>query len=80
MGTHRVQAMMARQASVGIQRIQQVESRGRAAHHGRRDGVIEHHHGIVGHPFQQFIQRQDLRPVGVLGPGCFVVNRGDGGL
>ena len=80
MGANGVQAMMAGQPSIGVERIQQLESRGRAVHHGRGDGVIEHHHGIVGHAFQQVIQRQDLRPVGILGAGRFVVNGGDGGL
>ena len=44
-------------------------ARPRAVHHGHRDGVVERHHGIVGHPLQQLVQRQDLRPVGVLGAG-----------
>ena len=49
-------------------------------HHGRGDGVIELHHGVIGHAFKQLIQRQDLRPVGILGSGRLVVNGGDGGL
>ena len=80
MGTNGVEAMMAGQSSIGVERIQQLESRGRAVHHGRGDGVIEHHHGIVGHAFQELVQRQDLRPVGILGSGRFVMDGGDGGL
>jgi hypothetical protein len=49
-------------------------------HHGRGDCVIEDHHGIVGHASEQFVQRQNLRPVGILGPTSFVMNRGYGGL
>jgi hypothetical protein len=49
-------------------------------HHGDGDGVIEHHHRIVGHTFKQLIERQDLRPIGILGSRRFVMNGGDGGL
>ena len=49
-------------------------------HHGRGDGVIERHHRIVRHALEQAIQRQDLRPVGILGARRFVVDGRDRGL
>ena len=75
-----IDSVMALQSSIMVECTKQFESRGRAVHHGRGDGVIEHHHGIVGHAFQKFVQRQDLRPVGVLSSGRFIMNGGDGCL
>ena len=80
MGTNRVEAMMAGNSCIGVERSKQLKSLGWAVHHCGSDGVIEHHHGIVGHAFKKLIQRQDLRLVSVLGSGCFVMNSGDGGL
>lgn len=80
MGANGVKTVMAGEASIGIERIEQIETRGRAVHHGRGNGVIEHHHGIVRHAFQEIIERQDLRPIGIRGSGGFVMNGGDGGL
>ena len=71
---------MARQPSILVQRSQQSETFRRAPDHGRRDRMVEHHHGIVGHMFQKFIQRQDLRPVSVLSPGRFGMNGSNGSL
>ena len=45
--------------------------------HGCGDGMIQHHHGILGHALEQFVQRQDLRPIGILGPRRLIMNRGD---
>jgi hypothetical protein len=39
--------------------------------------VVQRHHRIVGEPRQQFVQGEDLRPVGGLGRGGLVMNRGD---
>jgi hypothetical protein len=36
-------------------------------HHGGGDGVIERHHRIVRHAFQQAIERQDLTSTGFVG-------------
>ena len=44
-----------------------VEAGGRAVHHRRGDRVVERHHRVVGHPLEQAVEREDLRPVGVLG-------------
>jgi hypothetical protein len=35
MGTNCIEPMMAGKSSIGVERIQQLESRGRAVHHGR---------------------------------------------
>jgi hypothetical protein len=80
MGANRVESMMISQPSIGVQRIQQLESRGRAVHHGRRDRLIEHHHRIAGHAFQEVVECQDLRPVGILRADRFIMNGGDGSL
>ena len=34
--------------------------------------MTKHHHWIVGHAFQEIVQRQNLWPVCILGPGRFV--------
>ena len=80
MGANGVEAVVAGQSSIGVERFEQLESGRRAVHHGRGDGVIERHHGIVGHALEQAIQRQDLRPVGILGSRRFVVDGRDRGL
>ena len=80
MRAHRVEAMMPGQSSVGVERSEQLEPGRRAVHHRRGDGVVERHHRIVGHALEQAIQRQDLRPVGVLGARRFVVHGRDRGL
>ena len=67
-------------ACIGVERSKKLESFGWAMHHGCGDGVIEHHHGILGHAFEELVQRQDLRPVGILDSDGFVMNSGDGGL
>ena len=71
---------MASQSSVLVEYRQQFESLRRALDHRCRDGMVEHHHGIVRHVLQEFIERQDLRPVRVLSPGRFGVNGGNGSL
>ena len=48
--------------------------------HRHCDRVIQHHHGIVGHALEQIVQRENLRPIGILGSRRFIVNRGDRGL
>jgi hypothetical protein len=53
MGANGIETMMAGQPSIGVERIQQLDSRVRAVDHGGGDCMIEHHHGIVRHAFQQ---------------------------
>ncbi len=78
--TNSIKPMMAGQPSILVQRSQQPETFRRAPDHGRRDRMVEHHHGIVGHMFQEFIQRQDLRPVSVLSSGRLDMNSGNSSL
>ncbi len=59
MGTNRVEVMMAGKSCIRVERPKQLESFGWAMHHGCGDGVIEHHHGIVGQAFKELIQRKD---------------------
>jgi hypothetical protein len=72
--------MVASQPSIGVECFQQFESCSWPMHHRRGDAVIERHHRIVRHLPQQAIQGEDLRPVGIIGSGGFVVDCGNRGL
>ena len=37
------------------------------SHHGERDRAVERHHRVAGHPLEQPVQREQLRPVGRVG-------------
>ena len=80
MSANRVETMVLGEPRVGIQRRQQFQTLRRTVYHRSRNRVIEHHHGIVRGAFQQLIERENLRPVGVLGSSRFVMNGGDRGL
>ena len=71
---------MIRDAGVRFEGVQQFQALRRAVHHRRRDRVIQRDHRVVGHAPEQIVERQDLRPIRVVGSGSFVVNGGDGGL
>lgn len=77
MGTNRIQAVIARQAVIGLDRFEQFEAGGWTVYHSRANGVIEHHHGIRGHALQQIVRRQDLRAISLLHSGRFIMNGGD---
>ena len=47
------------------------EARPRALGHRRRDGLVERDHGVVRDLLEQPVEREDLRPVGVLGAGAW---------
>jgi hypothetical protein len=47
---------------------------------GHRDGTVQRHHRVRRDPFQQLVESQDLRPVGVLGARRLGMDRSDGGL
>jgi len=79
MGPHCVEAMMPGHAGIGIERGHELDSLGGAMHHGGGDGVVQQHHGILGGTLEQVVERQDLRPIGLLGARRFVVYGGDGG-
>jgi len=74
---NRRQAMLGGNTRVVIERLQQVKALARAVHHGDGDGVVECNHRVIGYTLQLLIERENLRPVRVLGPRCFVVNRGN---
>lgn len=80
MGAHGGKTVMPGHSGIGIERGEQFESFSGSMHHGSGNGIIQHHHGIVRHSPQQVIERQDLRPIGVFGPGSLVMNGGDRGL
>ena len=75
-----VEPVMAGDAVVLVERVEKLESGGWAVHHGGSDGMVEQDHGVVGHPPEQIVEREDLRPVGVFGARCFIVDRRDGSL
>ncbi len=75
-----VQAVMILKAGVSFEGVQQFQALRRAVHHCRRDRVIQRDHWVVRHAPEQIVERQDLRPIRVVGSGSFVVNGGDGGL
>jgi hypothetical protein len=60
-----------------IERLQQRQTSRRPVHHRHRNGPVERHHRIAGHPFQQPVESDDLWPVGVLVPVGRVVHRRD---
>jgi hypothetical protein len=73
----RVQPVVPGDPLIGLELSEQVKPRASASGHGHRDGVVQRHHGVVGGPHQQLVQRRDLWPVGRLGTWRFVVDRGD---
>lgn len=78
MGTHGVQPIVARQPfAEGFEQHQ--PSRG-PMRHRRSDRPVERHHRIAGHPFEQAVQPENLRPVGVLDACRLIVNGCDRGL
>src|SRR5262249_26031122 len=76
----RVEAVVPGDAGVVIKRGQEVEPGLRALHHRDRDSVVEGDHRIGRDAFEQFVEREDLRPVCLLRTRRLVVNRGDGRL
>jgi hypothetical protein len=79
-GPHGVQAVVPGHAIIAVQGAQQVEACGGPVHHRERDGVVQRDHRVGGHAFHQPVEREDLRPVGVVCAGGLVVDGGDRGL
>ena len=77
MSTYRGQPMTARKPLVLVERFEQRQSGTRTFDHRSRDCMIELHDGIVGHPSQHAVEREDLRPVRVLGARRLIVQRCD---
>src|ERR1700721_1046697 len=67
-------------ADIGVECVQQLQTLRWAMYHRRRDRVIQCDHWVVGHPLEQIVEREDLWPIGVAGPGRLIVNSGDGSL
>ncbi len=70
---------MSSQAAAGIEFFDQPKPVPRTVHHPRCDGVVQHDHRVVRHPFEDCVERENLRPVCVHGSSRFVVKCGDGG-
>ena len=73
----RVEPVMPGDALVVLQRRQQLQPGLRAARHRQRDRVVERDHRVRRDPLEHAVQRDDLRPVGVLGARGLVVDGGD---
>jgi hypothetical protein len=79
-GANGMEAVPGREPLVVRQLSKQTEPGARAAGHGGGDGVVQRDDRVVGRLQEQFIEGQDLLPVGVLGGRCLVVYCGDGCL
>jgi len=75
-----VQTVMFRKAGVRFEGVQQFQAARCTMHHRHRDRMVQHDHWVVGHAPEQIVECEDLRPIGVICSGSFVVNGGDGGL
>ena len=62
---------------LGGERLDQRESRCRAADHSDGDRVVERDHRVVASLEQQLVERDDLRPVRRCSGRCLVVNGRD---
>ena len=79
-GADRVEAVVVGHAIVVVERREQVEAGARAVDHRHRDRVVEGDHRVGRHALEQLVEREDLRPVGVLRGRRLVVDGGDRGL
>jgi len=69
-----IHAVMVSNSPVPVKLIQQMQTLFRATHHCGRDRVIQDHHRIVRHTFQQLVKRKDLGPIRIFSGCGFVVN------
>jgi hypothetical protein len=77
-GAYGMEAMVAGEAL--IERGEDRQAGFGAVDHGGGDGPVQGRHRIGGDAFQQGVDGQDLRPVGLGGAGGFIVQGGDGRL
>lgn len=77
MGADCVQTMMSGNPVVGVESFEEGETGSRPIDHGNRNRAIERDNRSWRHPFEHAVQRQDLRPVRLLGARCFVMHCGD---
>src|SRR5262245_20989045 len=80
MSSHRIEAIVPRDPSIGIERLQQLEPDRRPVHHRRGDRAIERDHGVVRQLHEQPVVVQNRGPVRVLGPRRLIVKGRDGSL
>ena len=72
--------MIAPQLPFGLEGIQPVEAGPRTLDHGQRDRVVQGHDRSFGDPEKELVERQDLGPVGGVGPRGLVMGSRDRGL
>ena len=65
---------------VAGQGVQQLQACVRSPHHRHGQGAVQGGHRVGGDAVEQLVQGEDLRPVGLVRGGRFVVDRGDGRL
>jgi hypothetical protein len=78
--TNGVHPVVAGECGVGFGLGELVQSGPRSVHHRDRDDPVERHHRAGRGHVEEFVQAEDLRPVGVFGAWCLVVHGGDRGL
>ncbi len=59
---------MACEARISIERLEQREPCFGSVHHGGGDGAVQDQERVIRHAEEQAVERQDLGPIGVLGP------------
>ena len=67
-------------ARIAIELLEEREPFGRSPRHRDRHRVVQRDHRVVGHTHEHAVERDDLRPVRVVGARGFVVHRRDRGL
>jgi hypothetical protein len=72
-----VEAVVLSDVLVVVERLQQVECGPRAVNHRDRYGAVECDHRVRRDAFEQLVEGEDLRPVGVLCTCRFSVDCGD---
>ena len=80
MGTNGFETVTLRKPCIGVEYAEQFQPLFWSVHHGCGNGVVQYDHWIIGHAFQKLVERQNLRPVGVLGARRLVMYSRDGGL
>jgi len=68
-----VEAIVTGDARILIERCQDREAGARPMNHRDGDRAIQRHHRIVGDLFEHAVEREDLRPISLLGASGLVV-------
>jgi hypothetical protein len=77
---HGEQPMVTRYPLVAVQGCEQVQPRVRSLNHRHCQRAVQGGHRVRRDAVEELVQRQNLRPVGLLRTGRFVVDGGDGRL